>query len=165
MQEFPISGIQHTRAVIALTIAQLCCELYKRDDNPRIDEIQKTINACSKLTKKKKLSAGAKRDIDNAAITLEPYIEKIINANQYNFLMYWEPLFWAALTFVEDVIATCPEYTTGIKIKWEKLQSYMEMLAIDFMIQVQGFDEEGTLIYQKAAWALEGVNFKEDEAA
>lgn len=163
---FPNSGIQHSRAVVALTITQMCMETFKPDPKDadlaaHMDKICKAVNACAGKTRKKRFSAGAKRDIDNCCITLSGFTEGIRNADKEKGLTRWCELNWCALTFIEDVLYTCPQYTDGLeRRKWKKLHSLMLELTASLQEIKPGFDEFGTYIYECCAWAMDGVVFK-----
>ena len=165
---YPISGVQHTRTVTALTIAQICLELFCPEPGTEIEKhmlaIQSSIKKCSSLTKKKRLSAGAMRDMDNCQITLAPYVEKLQCSNGVEKFLCWASLVWCALTFVEDAINTCPQYTGAAETpKWDKLKNLMEELTDSLRrVSSKSIDERGTYIYERCAWALEGVNFKDE---
>lgn len=162
--EYPVAAIQHTRAVIALTLITICLETYVGSNLGLADELRKRINSCATLVKKKKLSAGAKKDMDNCQIVVSEHIEAMQPSRNEAYLYKWSVLLWTALTFVEDVLATCPQYTVGLeKGKWKKLCTTISTLATSLQIQYPGIDEEGTYLYERAAWALEGVCFRRPE--
>lgn len=168
---YPNSGIQHTRAVVALTTAQICLELYKVKSDSEfakyLSDIQKAIKSCSTETKKKKLSAGAERSLNNCSLTLAPYIEDQ-NIPSDKLIWHWGSIVWCALTFIEDVLATCPQYVDGHKRKWQNLHKLMDDLAGVLMEMEKdkheaSLDEAGTLIYEKAAWAMDGIVFRSQD--
>lgn len=162
-EHYPIAGIQHTRCVVALTMATLCMELYKGKPVEAFNVIKMSIQHCAKDTKKKKLSSGAKRDMDNCSIIISEYIESMQGKSGEELFRLWAALVWCALTFIEDAVYTCPYYTDGINSKrWGKLLRLMNDLAESLRKDMPGMDEAGTYLYEKAAWAMEGVPFRDD---
>lgn len=166
---YPNSGIQHTRTIAALTVAQMCLEIYKPNEGTKIytqmQKIKTAIIKCSTLTGKKKLSAGSKKALDNCCYSIAPFFDEISECqNQDNIYKRWGALMYCALTFVEDVIYTCPAYTTGIEHKkWDVLRSVMSEFC-DYICQIdERIYAEGTMIYECAGWALDGVVFKPDD--
>lgn len=161
-EHYPIAGIQHTRCVVALTMATLCMELYSGKPIKEFKGIKTSIQYCARDTKKKKLSGGAKRDMDNCSIIISEHIEALKIQKGEALFRLWATLVWCALTFIEDAVYTCPYYTGGIsRERWHKLLSRMEELAESLRSDCPGIDEDGTYLYEKAAWALEGVPFRD----
>lgn len=170
MSHYDPPAIQHTRATAALTISQMCMELYKSAPNERDGEwqvqLKKRISACTTMIKKKRQSAGAKRDLNNMCIILAEYIEEMRSLKGDRLMRAWVELIWAALTFIEDVLATCPVITADKERgKWELLHKDMEELADGLLESVPGADERGTGIYEECAWALEGILFHAPQMA
>lgn len=164
---YPNSGIQHTRAVYALFMVTLFQEMYAPKKGTDIENhmlaIRKAVDACALLTKKKKLSQGAKRDIENANMTLAPYIDAELPRKR-KAENIWCAIIWCALIFIEDVIATCPQYTVGKCLdKWKTLRSLVEELAEALFPVYPKLDEAGTMLYEMTAWALDGVVFPADD--
>lgn len=164
---YPNTGIQHTRAVIALAVVTVFLERFVTDDGTELAEHMKIIGKyaddCAVKTRKKALSGGAKRDISNAAEVLAPYFSTKITDPQDRFRQ-WCAIVWCAMTFIEDVIATCPVYCSGAEGgKWQRLHAAVEALG-DALVQLEpGIDEYGTMIYERGAWELEGVEFAADD--
>lgn len=165
---YPNTGIQHTRAVVALTVLTACLEKFKPDPESEIAKhmqiIAKRVDKCAAKTKKKKLSAGAKHDLGNCFDVLAKYAETAQVPNDGIRFRRWAGLFWCALTFVEDVLNTCPAYRDGEEgKKWKELHKAVEAVA-DALCQLEpGIDEYGTMVYERAAWALDGVEFEADD--
>lgn len=164
--KIPEEALQHTQAVTALSILMLSLDLYKGiggDDEKWLAEIRRNAKACSTLTKKKRLSAGAKRAITNCQIILDEHINAMQGMRGKQLMKYWAALIWASYVFVEGVFAACPIYTQGIEEKkWRKLRDSIEELAYGFRANMPEVDDFGTYIYEKCAWALEDVPFKDD---
>lgn len=167
---YPNTGIQHTRAVVALTALTACIERFRPDPESDIAKhmriITRCVDKCAAKTKKKKLSAGAKRDLGNCFDVLAQYADTSQAPNDGTRFKQWAGLFWCALTFIEDVLASCPAYRDGAEgRKWQELHEATEAVT-DALCQLEpGIDEYGTMIYECAAWALEGVDFEPDDRA
>lgn len=154
---YPNPGIQHTRCVLALTAVQACLEVFRPAADcgtalrRQLDKIGRWIAACAQQTRKKPLSAGAKRDLDNKFRVLEGYMitEDMDDGTRFR---RWAALIWAALTFVEDACNTCPVYTRGHGNEhWRYLRQTVNTLAERLRELESGIDEEGTAIYEEAA--------------
>ena len=61
-----------------------------------------------------KLSAGAKRDLDNFFSALARFFITDDMDDETRFHR-WSALIWTALIFIEDACNTCPEYTARQK--------------------------------------------------
>lgn len=156
-EHYPNPGIQHTRCVLALTAVQACLEVF----HPAADcdtalkrqlaEISRWIEACAQQTRCKKLSAGAKRDLDKRFRVLQRYMITEDMPDETRFRR-WAALIWAALTFVEDACNTCPIYTRGGGNEhWRYLRQTVNTLAEGLRTLEPGMDEDGTSIYMEAA--------------
>lgn len=160
---YPISGIQHTRAVIALTAIQACLEMFKPQDKSslgtHLKSVQANIDKCREQTIKRRLSQGAKRDLSRAFDVLGEYVTNE-NMDKNESFTRWSALVWTALTFIEDVNNTCPIYASGANARaWRDLQKEVDALADRLCDLEHGIDEQGTYIYERAAWALDGVDY------
>ena len=76
----PIPGIQHTKTVLALTAIEAAVEqmlpfITDKKTTDQIAKVRKWVDLCSAATKVKRLSSGAKRDLESACAVLAPYIE------------------------------------------------------------------------------------------
>ena len=154
---YPNPGIQHTRCVLALTAIQACLEVFRPAADcgtalkQQLDKISRWIAACARQTRKKTLSAGARRDLDKKFRVLEGYMITEDMDDETRFRR-WAALIWAALTFVEDVCNTCPVYTRGRGNEhWRYLRQTVNTLAEGLRRLEPGMDEEGTAIYEEAA--------------
>lgn len=164
---YPNSGIQHTRAVFALSMVTMFHGMYQAKENTDIEEHMKKINAavasCAELTKKKKLSQGAIRALDSATEALSPYLS-VADLSKKKSYARWSAFVWCALTFIEDVLNTCPQYIIGgYKKRWQELRGLVDELANSLYKLAPKLDEEGTMFYEMAAWAMEGVDFPVDD--
>ena len=156
-EHYPNPGIQHTRCVLALTAVQACLEvLHPAADcdtalKRQLAEISRWIEACAQQTRCKKLSAGAKRDLDKRFRVLQRYMITEDMPDETRFRR-WAALIWAALTFVEDACNTCPIYTRGGGNEhWRYLRQTVNTLAEGLRTLEPGMDEDGTSIYMEAA--------------
>lgn len=164
----PNSGVQHARAVVALMSVQAFMNIYAAPPRTPIaahmEKIGVSLESCSIKTKKRKLSQGAKRALDSACEKLAPYIEDKPGLTDGQRFRRWTSLIWCALTFVEDVLASCPEYRTKEeRPRWRALHKKVNALCDALLLLESGFDESGTALYELMAWAMEGVDFPVDE--
>lgn len=164
---YPNSGIQHTRAVFALSMVTMFHGMYQPKEGTEIErhmkKIMSAVQACAELTKKKKLSQGAIRALNAATEALSPYLE-VSQLSKDKAYERWCAFVWCALTFIEDVINTCPQYIAGLYVKkWKTLHNLVNELANSLYEIAPKFDDEGTMFYEMAAWALEGVDFPVDD--
>lgn len=151
---YPNTGIQHARCVLALTTIQVCLDVFwpaadcgtvlKR----HMDKIQRWVDACAQHTRKKTLSAGARRDIDRSFEILGRYMTTEDMDNETRFHR-WAALIWTTLTFVEDACNTCPAYAHTPQ--WRYLRQTVNTLAEKLRALEPGIDEDGTAIYEEAA--------------
>lgn len=167
-EHYPNSGIQHTRAVVALTVCQAFMDIYhappKTPIATHMRKIATSIESCSIKTKKRKLSAGARRAMDWGCESLAPYIEDSPLLTDGERFRRWAALVWCGLTFIDDVLATCPDYRTKEELpRWRTLRKKVETLCDALALLEPGFDEAGTMLYEIVAWALEGVDFPADD--
>ena len=75
-----IPGVQHTKTVLALTAIEAAVEqilpfITDKKTTDQIAKVRKWVDQCSAATKVKRLSSGAKRDLESACSVLAPYIE------------------------------------------------------------------------------------------
>lgn len=164
---YPNSGIQHARAVFALSMVTMFHGMYQPKENTYIKthmkDIQEAVEACATLTRKKKLSQGAIRSLDAATEALSPYLSVAALSKKKSYSR-WASFVWCALTLIEDVMNTCPQYAKGQHVKnWEKLHALVNQLAQSIIYIEPKLDEEGTMFYEMAAWAMEGVDFSADD--
>lgn len=161
---YPVTGVQHSLAVAALTVLTICLEQYADTSQSQlakhIELIKREVDACGMTTKKKKLSAGSRRALDACSLKLAPYIALSPDINKNELFTRWAALVWCAMTFIDDVNVICPQFTYGtFRRKWRKLQEYVAALAFALLMLEPGVDEKGTQIYLKAAYALDGIDF------
>ena len=130
----PCEGVQHTRALIAIGLINLCIEHWGADDNPkgtikRLANIQKYADECAIQTKRRKISQGSMRAINAYAEIIE---KNAITEEMpiHERAVQWLILFWIGVQFIDEVRTTCPIYWQGNKRKsWQLLQRTTENLA------------------------------------
>lgn len=163
-EHYPNPGVQHTRAVVALTVVTMCLELFtptpKSAMEKHMAKLRQWVNACFEQTTKKRLSAGAKRDLERCCDKLAPHVSTATMSDDARFCA-WASLIWAAWLFTLDVKNTCPLYSDGRDgQRWRWLLHWLESLAVGLCQIEPRVDEQGTAIYEDAVWALEGVEFQ-----
>lgn len=160
------AGYQHTFTVTTLTATEMCMELIIPPTGTgiaeHVDKIKKAVKSCLTLTRKKQMSSGGKRNFNNCVILMAEYLDKLNTTSGEERLKWWAGLVWMALTFIEDAINACPQYTRigNEAKKWDNLYKLMAELADKLCEMSPKADELGTYIYEKCAWALDGVSFK-----
>lgn len=177
-------AMQHTRAVIALTSMQMVIEVFPAFQNvpnekkikAQLARIQRWIDACKIQTVKRRLSSGAKRDIERCFAMLGEFSDYLHMADDECYPR-WLALVWTSLIFIEDVRCICPFYFHGEqKTAWryflQTVNTLAEMLRKDFPFDNLGqtiMDLQGTHIYVLAACALDNEPYdwwwKQEKAA
>ena len=146
----PIPGVQHTKTVLALTAIEAAVEqmlpfITDKKTRDQITKVRKWVDQCSAATKVKRLSSGAKRDLESACAVLAPYIEDTAAMTDAASHRRWAELFFVGLTLSYDVQATCPIY--GKSREWGYLDTTAETLGRMLLARHPGCDEGGTTIY------------------
>jgi len=151
---YPIQAVQHTRCILALTVARTVVDLFKPDEKcgkqllSQMDKIDRWIGECSLRIQGRKLSAGARRDLDRSFTALEPYFE-FDNLDDEALFKRWAALVWTALFFVWDVRHTCPDYRKPAC--WRFLDQTLTTLAEHLNTLTPDSDVVGSIIYEAAA--------------
>lgn len=146
----PIPGVQHTKTVLALTAIEAAVEqmlplITDKKTRDQIAKVRKWVDLCSEATKVKRLSSGAKRDLESACAVLAPYIEDTADMTDTGKRRRWAELFFVGLILSYDVQATCPLY--GKSREWGYLDTTTETLGRMLLMRHPGCDEAGTSIY------------------
>ena len=146
----PIPGVQHTKTVLALTAIEAAVEqmlpfITDKKTRDQITKVRKWVDHCSAATKVKRLSSGAKRELESACAVLAPYIEDTAGMTDADSRKRWAELFFVGLTLSYDVQATCPLY--GKSREWDYLDTTTETLGRMLLARHPGCDEAGTSIY------------------
>ncbi len=146
----PIPGIQHTKTVLALTaieaaVEQMLIFVTDKKTTDQIAKVRKWVDLCSAATKVKRLSSGAKRDLESTLPRLAPHIDATMGMSAEDEFRRWAEIFFVGLTLSYDVQATCPLY--GKSREWGYLDTTAETLGRMLLARHPGCDEAGTSIY------------------
>ena len=146
----PIPGVQHTKTVLTLTAIETAVEqmlpfITDKKTTDQIAKVRKWVDQCSAATKVKRLSSGAKRDLESACAVLSPYIEDTAAMDTADSRKRWAELFFVGVIMSYDVQAVCPLY--GKSREWRYLDTTVETLGRMLLARYPGCDEAGTSIY------------------
>ena len=148
-------AIQHTRAVLALTVMQIVVDEFLPDADGRDDayakqlrKVDRWLRASTELTKTKALSAGAKHDLDAICDRLVPWLE-MNNLEGSDLAERWAALWWVGCSFTTAVRATCHIY--GKHQHWLWLDTTAWTFGEMLMKRFPGCDEAGTTIYMEVS--------------
>ena len=162
-----LPGIQHTKTVLALTAIEAAVEqmLPLITDKKTADQVAKVckwVDQCSAATKVKRLSSGAKRELESACSVLAPYIEDTAAMDTADSRKRWAELFFVGVILSNDVQAVCPLY--GKSREWRYLDTTTDTLGRMLLERYPGCDEAGTTIYMSMhgyEWGVDGQEMKE----
>lgn len=152
IQEMTIAH-QHTRCIIALTLAYASMEvLTPALANTPLQRNEQRVNRwlgeCKESLPKRKLSAGARRDIESAISKLAPHAETSMLSGD-EILAAWTANLRAAHTLVVDRLITCKGITSATCWTW--LECTMETLCKALEQLSPEAEERGTDIYMEVA--------------
>lgn len=107
---YPHEAIQHTRCVLALSMITVAISFLKPemlaqigDLGRQVEKVNRWIDRCADDTQKRRLSAGAKRDLDARFHILAGHVGDIqAAAADASRWTQWGAGMWAGLTFLED---------------------------------------------------------------
>ena len=149
---FPPVPIQHSRCVMAVSVAKAVMQLFKEPaDKALIGQLQKIrrwLDDCEKQIRERPLSRGAQRDIDRKL----SHLDAAFNVKDLDDEALFQrvcSLVWTADTFILDVRCTCPEYRTARC--WRYLWQTWGTLAEALLKICPGADEQGCALYERAA--------------
>ena len=132
---YPPEAIQHTRCVLALSMITVVLSLLKPemlaqlgDLGRQVEKVNRWIERCSDDVQRR-LSAGAKRDLDRRFHILAGHVGDI--------------------TFLEDARNTCPAYFRGLH--WHNLLKTLTTLCNALENVDPQIAEIGTRVYERAA--------------
>ena len=154
---YPPEAIQHTRCVLALSMITVAISLLKPETLPQlgdlgrqVEKVDRWINRCADDTQKRRLSAGAKRDLDARFHILAGHVGDVqAAAGDASRWTQWGAGMWAGLTFLEDARNTCPVYFRGLH--WHNLLKTLTTLCNALEKVDPQIAEIGTRVYERAA--------------
>lgn len=154
---YPHEAIQHTRCVLALSMITVALSLLKPETLPQlgdlgkqIEKVNRWLDRCGDDTQKRKLSAGAKRDLDARFHILAGHVGDIqAAAADASRWTQWGAGVWDGLTFLEDCRNTCPVYFRGLH--WHNLLKTLTTLCNALEKVDPKIAEIGTWVYERAA--------------
>ena len=154
---YPHEAIQHTRCVLALSMITVALSLLKPETLPQlgdlgkqVDKVNRWLDRCGDDTQKRKLSAGAKRDLDARFHILAVHVGDVQTATtDATRWTQWAAVVWAGLTFLEDARNTCPAYFRGLH--WHNLLKTLTTLCNALEKVDPRIAEIGTRVYERAA--------------
>lgn len=154
---YPHEAIQHTRCVLALSMITVALSLLKSeafsqlgDLSKQVEKVNRWLDRCGDDTQKRKLSAGAKRDLDARFHILAGHVGDMQTAaTDATRWTQWAAGVWAGLTFLEDARNTCPAYFRGLH--WHNLLKTLTKLCNALEKVDPRIAEIGTRVYERAA--------------
>lgn len=151
---YPLSPAhQHTRCVLALTLAHATMEvltpaLASSPLKGNAARVNRWLTACQASLPKRKLSAGALRDMEVAICKLAPHATTGDRDGDAR-LTQWVANLRAAHSLVLDCTITCKDITA--KQHWRWLESTMLTLCHKLEAMCPDAEEAGTQIYMEVA--------------
>lgn len=156
MKTDPTAALQHTRCVQALTAIRVCIDpsvIDVRDLGAlekQIAKIQRWSDAAAdKTTKARKLSAGARRDLDTMFHRMADAIDGVWSDDGDIKFLTWAANVYASELLVWDCLNTCPQYAHGNEWRW------LQQTAHTLSRQLEALDPavagRGTEIYEDIA--------------
>lgn len=154
---YPHEAIQHTRCVLSLSMITVALSLLKPemlaqlgDLGRQVEKVNRWIDRCADDTQKRRLSAGAKRDLDARFHILAGHVGDVqAAAGDASRWTQWGAGMWAGLTFLEDCRNTCPAYFRGLH--WHNLLKTLTTLCNALEKVDPRIAEIGTRVYERAA--------------
>ena len=125
--------------------------LAQLDDlGKQVEKVNRWIDRCADDTQKRRLSAGAKRDLDARFHILAGHVGDVqAAAGDASRWTQWAAGMWAGLTFLEDARNTCPAYFRGLH--WHNLLKTLTTLCAALEKVDPQIAEIGTRVYEQAA--------------
>lgn len=153
---YPHEAIQHTRCVLALSMITVALSLLKPETLPQlgdlgrqVEKVDRWIERCSDDVQRR-LSAGAKRDLDRRFHILAEHVDSALaETDEGAKWEKWASGVWAGLTFLEDARNTCPAYFRGLH--WHNLLKTLTTLCNALEKVDPQIAEIGTRVYERAA--------------
>lgn len=154
---YPHEAVQHTRCVLALSMITVALSLLKPemlsslgDLGRQVEKVNRWIDRCADDTQKRRLSAGARRDLDARFHIIAGHVGDVqAEAGDATRWTQWGAGMWAGLTFLEDARNTCPAYFRGLH--WHNLLKTLTTLCNALEKVDPQIAEIGTRVYERAA--------------
>lgn len=147
------SAIQHRKCLLALTAITVFIEQLKPSGtntkfDQHISKIRRWLEACCNDVRKKKLSSGAKRDLDLAFNRIAELTA--VNCKDGDALFNsWASSMWASLTLLEDCRNCCKEWFVGKH--WKYLLQTLNTMCMGLLVVDDRVAECGTELYEMIA--------------
>ena len=154
---YPHEAIQHTRCGLALSMITVAISFLKPeplallgDLGKQVEKVNRWSERCADDTQKRRLSAGAKRDLDARFHILAGHVGDVqAAAGDASRWTQWGAGMWAGLTFLEDCRNTCPAYFRGLH--WHNLLKTLITLCNALENVDPQIAEIGTRVYERTA--------------
>lgn len=156
MKTDPAAALQHTRCVQALTAIGVCIDPSIIDVRG-LGALEKQVAkvkrwseaAAAKTTQTRKLSAGARRDLDARFHRMADAIDGVWSDDDNTKFLTWGGYIYAAELLVWDCLNTCPLFAHGNEWRWLQQSAYTlsrQLEALEPAVAVRG-----TAIYEEIA--------------
>ncbi len=130
---FPLPAYQYTRCLLALSVVRVFCEEIRPQTLPAsiLRRLSRIGNRLAEIGKggmtKKKLSAGARRDLDAAFRLVVDRCTVSQMMDGESDILHWYDAIYLGHLLLADCRATCPAFYKGEAWSW--LYHHMECLA------------------------------------
>lgn len=156
MKTDPTAALQHTRCIQALTAIGICTDSSVIDVSglgalkKQIAKVKRWRDAAAEITTKhRKLSAGARRDLDAMFHRMADAIDGVWSDDGDTKFLTWAANVYASELLVWDCLNTCPQYAHGNEWRW------LQQTAHTLSRQLEALDPavagRGTEIYEDIA--------------
>ena len=148
MKTDPAAALQHTRCIQALTAIGVCIDPSIIDVRG-LGALEKQVAkvkrwseaAAAKTTQTRKLSAGARRDLDAMFHRMADAIDGVWSDDGDTKFLTWAANVYASELLVWDCLNTCPQYAHGNEWRWLQQSAYTlsrQLEALDPAVAVRG---------------------------
>lgn len=148
MKTDPAAAIQHTRCIQALTAIGICTDSSVIDVSvlgaleKQIAKVKRWRDAATEITTKhRKLSAGARRDLDAMFHRMADALASLASPDDNTKFLTWGANVYASELLVWDCLITCPAYAHGNEWRWLQQSAYTlsrQLEALDPAVAVRG---------------------------
>ena len=148
----PARGRSAHLSMLTVAISFLKPQMLAQLDDlgKQVEKVNRWIDRCADDTQKRRLSAGAKRDLDARFHILAGHVGDVqAAAGDASRWTQWAAGMWAGLTFLEDARNTCPAYFRGLH--WHNLLKTLTTLCNALEKVDPRIAEIGTRVYERAA--------------